>query len=141
TLNETNTYDDNIISHMLLTGDLRGRIVNPYYYFFSTADSAAIHLDLVMMTHGWRRYNWDNVLAGKIPTPRWQESNYLSLTGKLAGMSPGTISPDLQLTGILQTADSAKTIINVPVDRQGKVFTTGLVFFDNAKLYFNFNKK
>ena len=140
-LNESNTYDDNIVSHMLLTGDLRGQIVNPYYYFFSTSDSAVIHLDLVMLTHGWRRYNWEAVMAGKTPAPRFKESNYLSLSGKIAGMSAGSFSPDLQLTGILQTADSAKNFINLPVNRQGQVFTDGLVFFDNAKLYFNFNKK
>ena len=140
-LNESNTYDDNVVSHMLLTGDLRGQIVNPYYYFFSTSDSAAIHLDLVMLTHGWRRYNWDNVLAGKTTPPRFKESNYLSLSGKVAGISPGSFSQDLQLVGILQTADSAKNFLTLPVNRQGQVFTDGLVFFDNAKLYFNFNKK
>lgn len=140
-LNESNTYDDNIVSHLLLTGDLRGQIANPYYYFFSTSDSAAIHLDLVMLTHGWRRYNWEAVLAGKAPAPRFKESNYLSLSGKVAGMSAGSFSPDLQLVGILQTADSAKNFMNLPVNRQGQIFTDGLVFFDNAKLYFNFNKK
>lgn len=140
-LNQSNTLDDNIISRMLLTGDLRGKIVNPYDYFFSTSDSAAIYLDLVMLTHGWRRYNWDNVLAGKTALPKWNESNYLSLSGQIAGLLPGSISTDLQLTGILQTSDSARTFINLPVDRNGKVFTEGLVFYDKAKLFFNFNKK
>lgn len=140
-LNETNSFDDNIISHLLLTGDLRGKISNPYYYFFSNSDSAAIHLDLVMLTHGWRRYNWDNVLAGKVVQSRWKESNYLSLTGQIAGLQPGSYGSDLQLTGILQTSDSAKTFFNLPVDRKGAVFAEGLFFYDNAKLFFNFNKK
>jgi hypothetical protein len=140
-LHQLNSMDDNIISRLLLTGELRGKIVNPYYYFFSNNDSASIHLDLVMLTHGWRKYNWDDVLAGKTPPSRWKESNYLSLSGKIAGLQPGSFSPDLQLTGILQTADSAKNIISLPVDKNGKVFTEGLVFYDNAKLFFNFNKK
>ena len=140
-LNEGGTMDDNIISRMLLTGDLRGKIVNPYYYFFSNADSAAIHLDLVMMTHGWRRYNWANVLARKTAAPRLKEGNYLSLSGQITGMPPGSYAPGLQLVGILQTADSAKNFVALPVDRNGKVFTEGLVFYDKAKLFFNFNKK
>jgi hypothetical protein len=140
-LNESNPLDDNIISHLLLTGDLRGKIVNPYHYFFSNSDSAAIYLDLVMLTHGWRRYNWDNVLARKTVAPRWKENNYLTLSGQIAGLLPGSISTDLQLTGILQTADSATNFINLPVDRKGKVFTEGLIFYDKAKLFFNFNKK
>ena len=135
-LNESNTYDDNIVSNLLLTGDLRGKIVNPYYYFFSTSDSAAIHLDLVMLTHGWRRYNWDNVLAGKTAPPRWQESNYLSLIGKIAGMQQGSFSPDLKLTGILQTADSAKTLLELPVDRKGAVYTGRAGFLWPGKVVF-----
>lgn len=140
-LNTANNMDDNIISRMLLTGELRGKIVNPYYYFFSTGDSAAFHLDLVMLTHGWRRYDWDAVWAGKAPQPKWKESNYLSLSGQVTGMPPGSYAPGLQLTGILQMADSAKSIVVLPVDKSGKVFTDGLVFFDKARLFFNFNKK
>lgn len=140
-LNETNRMDDNIISRMLLTGELRGKIADPYYYFYSNDDSAAVYLDLVMLTHGWRRYNWENVLAGKVPVARLKESNYLSLRGQLAGLPPGSYSSDLQLVGILQTADSAKNIMSLPVDRKGNVFAEGLVFYDKAKLFFNFNKK
>jgi len=140
-LNESGKMDNNIISHMLLTGDLRGKISDPYYYFFSNSDSVGFHLDLVMLTHGWRRYNWENVLAGKTKAPRWKESNFLSLSGQITGLMPGSFSSDLQLTGILQTADSAKNFVHLPVDRNGKVFADGLVFYDNAKLFFNFNKK
>ncbi|HET7897024.1 MAG TPA: hypothetical protein VFL47_05130, partial [Flavisolibacter sp.] len=140
-LNETNRMDDNIISRMLLTGELRGKIADPYYYFFSTDDSAAVYLDLVMLTHGWRRYNWDNVFAARVPPQRYKESNYLSLSGQIAGMPPGSYSPDLQLMGFLQTSDSAKSFLSLPVDRKGTVFTDGLIFYDKAKLYFNFNKK
>jgi hypothetical protein len=140
-LNESNRMDDNIITRMLLTGDLRGKIADPYDYFYGTSDSASVYLDLVMMTHGWRRYNWENVLAGKTPPQKFKESDYLSLNGQLAGMLPGTYSADLQLVGILQTADSAKNFITLPVDKNGKVFADGLVFYDKAKLFFNFNKK
>ena len=51
-LNVPTPNEDNIVSHLLLTADLRGKVANPYYYFFSTADSASIYLDLVMMTNG-----------------------------------------------------------------------------------------
>lgn len=140
-LNERNKMEDNIVSHFLLTSELRGKIVNPYYYFFSNDDSVATKLDLVMMTHGWRRYNWDNVLAGRTTPPKWKEGNYLSMGGKVVGLPQGSVAPGLQLTGILQTADSAKNIVILPVDKNGNVFTDGLVFYDQAKLFFNFNKK
>ena len=58
---------DNIFSYMLLNSELKGHIENPKYYF--EADDAVhnAHLDLVMMTHGWRRYNINSILAGKKP--------------------------------------------------------------------------
>jgi hypothetical protein len=140
-LNESNRMDDNLVSRMLLTGDLRGKITDPYYYFFSNGDSVGFFLDLVMMTHGWRRYNWEQVWAGKTNPPKWKESNYLAMDGKVNGLPPGAFAADLQLTGIVQTADSAKSFVVLPVDRQGNVFTDGLVFYDKAKLFFNFNKK
>ena len=133
--------EDNIISHLLLTADLHGKIANPYYYFFSTADSAATYLDLVMLTNGWRRYNWDNVFTGKLPPATIKESNYLSINGKLIGMPAGHFSPDTKLNGILQTKDSAKNFISLPVDKKGEVQTDGLIFYDFAKLYFQFNDK
>lgn len=140
-LNASNNMDDNIISRMLLTGELRGKIVNPYYYFFNTGDSAAAYLDLVMLTHGWRRYNWEAVWAGIAPKAKFKEGNYLSMSGQVTGMPPGSYAPGLQLTGILQTADSAKSFVVLPVDRNGKVFSDGMLFYGNARLYFNFNKK
>jgi hypothetical protein len=45
-----------IITHFLLTGDLKGYVHNPSYYFSSKADSVINNLDLVMLTHGWRRF-------------------------------------------------------------------------------------
>lgn len=132
-------FDDNIVSRMLLTGDLRGKVNQPYYYFFSTSDSAAIHLDLVMLTNGWRRYNWENVMAGKTIPPKYLESNYLSITGQIAGN--GSYADGLQLNGLMQTADSNKTLLVLPIDKKGKVLSDGMLFYDSAKMYLKFNDK
>lgn len=58
---------DNIFSYMLLNSELKGHIDNPTYYFEADDALHNEHLDLVMMTHGWRRYSVDNILAGKKP--------------------------------------------------------------------------
>ena len=140
-LNVPGPNEDNIISHLLLTCDLRGKVANPYYYFFSTADSASVYLDLVMLTNGWRRYNWDSVFAGKAPPEKIKESNYLSIDGKLIGVQTGRFGPDTKLNGIIQTKDSAKNFVSLPVSRKGEVQTDGYIFYDFAKLFFQFNDK
>jgi hypothetical protein len=132
---------DNIVTRMLLTGDLRGKINNPYYYFFSTADSTSYYLDLVMLTHGWRRYQWDNVLSGKVPPATYRESNYLALSGKLVNAQGGSFEPNLMLNGFMKTMDSASTFVVFPVERTGNVLSDGLIFYDSVKLYLQFNDK
>jgi hypothetical protein len=129
---------DNIISRLLLTGDLRGKIENPYYYFFSTSDSASYYLDLVMLTHGWRRYNWDDVLAGRMPKKKFIESNYISLKGQLIGIEPARLPVNTMLNGILQTKDSNNMFLTLPIDRKGQAMQDGLIFFDDAQLFFQF---
>jgi len=136
-LTEASNLDDNIVTRLLLTGELRGRIVNPYQYFYKTTDSTAARLDLVMLTHGWRRYVWEDVWAGRSPAQRHTEGNYIRLGGQMLGLPPGSYGNGLQLNGILQTADSARQIITMPVDRKGQVNTDGLIFYGESKLYYN----
>ncbi|MDD4636078.1 MAG: hypothetical protein PHI48_00135 [Bacteroidales bacterium] len=48
-------------SEMLLSSDLKGFIETPGYYFNNPYDSICKQLDLLLLTHGWRGYNWDDV--------------------------------------------------------------------------------
>lgn len=131
---------DNIVSRMLLTGELKGKVYNPYYYFYSTSDSAKYHLDLVMLTNGWRKFNWNTIISGNIPAPKYIENDYLGFKGNIIAPK-GFAGNGLQLTGMMQTTDSARDIIVIPVDRDGNINTSGMVFFDSARLYLNFNDK
>ncbi len=58
---------DNIFTYMLLNSELKGHIENPKYYFEANDAKHNEHLDLVMLTHGWRRYNINSILAGHKP--------------------------------------------------------------------------
>ncbi len=53
-----------IFSSLLLTSDLSGSIFHPGYYFQNPASE---DLDLVMLTHGWRRFSWGEVLESDFP--------------------------------------------------------------------------
>ena len=51
-------YEDNVMTNMLLSSELKGYIHSPEFYF---ADTSPVHvqaLDLLMMVQGWTRYNW-----------------------------------------------------------------------------------
>jgi hypothetical protein len=57
----------NILSFLLLSSDLPGNIENPGYFFDTSNADRNMLLDLLMMTHGWRRFKWDDLLAGNFP--------------------------------------------------------------------------
>ena len=59
------SLEDNILSNLLLTSDLKGYIDNPAYYFNDTTPEVADHLDLVMMTHGWTRFDVSKLARGE----------------------------------------------------------------------------
>ncbi len=54
-----NANSENIRTYLLLNSDLRGKIKSPNY-FFTKGDEIKknAQLDLIMMTHGWRRFDW-----------------------------------------------------------------------------------
>ena len=72
---------DNIFSYMLLNSELKGHIENPKYYFEAEDDQRNEHLDLVMLTHGWRRYQVDALLSGKRPVRTKPFESEQSITG------------------------------------------------------------
>ncbi|WP_179334443.1 TonB-dependent receptor [Winogradskyella costae] len=58
-----NGSPENIKTWLLLNSDLRGEIKNPSSYFLESNDNKRQYLlDLVMLTNGWRRFTWQNLL-------------------------------------------------------------------------------
>ena len=75
---------DNIFSYMLLNSDLKGNIETPTYYFEGDDAQRNAHLDLVMLTHGWRRYNVNHILAGKKPAIKHAFEKEQFISGSVA---------------------------------------------------------
>lgn len=132
---------DNIVTATLLTGELRGIVYKPYYYFYSTSDSVGLHLDLVMLTNGWRRYNWNKVFTPDATPPLYVDNHFLSIEGNLIG-GASMYKNGLELAGFLKTANSeTPNLVILPVDRSGKVSQKDLFFYDTARLFLGYNDK
>jgi hypothetical protein len=131
--------DNNIITGLLLTGDLHGYVKDPYYYFMNESDSLMQQLDLVMLTHGWRRFKWEDLAQGKVPVIKYPLANYLSLNAEVLGVVSSRIAKDESLNVIFQDKDSATNMLTVPYLNNGKFSISGLIFYDTAKAYYQFN--
>jgi hypothetical protein len=56
------TQNEAIDSYLWLTSDLRGTIESPGYYLSGETPEVDEATDNLMLTHGWRRFTWQNVL-------------------------------------------------------------------------------
>lgn len=54
---------DDILSGLLMSAELKGKVHEPNFYFQPDEPKATPALDFVMMTHGWRKYQWADVMA------------------------------------------------------------------------------
>ena len=59
------TYQDNILTDLLLSSDVKGYIQDPMQYFTDDSRTTRTKLDLLMMVQGWRRYSWQQMAGVK----------------------------------------------------------------------------
>ena len=62
-------YDNNIFTDLLLTSDLKGYIHQPGYYFASPSPRKQTELDILLMVHGWRKYDMSQAISTAPFTP------------------------------------------------------------------------
>ncbi|MBE9585137.1 carboxypeptidase regulatory-like domain-containing protein [Mucilaginibacter sp. JRF] len=117
-LPEQEDNENSIQSQLLLTADLKGYVEKPGYYFNSKNAEAARHLDNLMMTQGYRRFVWKELLSGKPVTPQFKaeklatviSGKLLTLGGKpVAGGNVLLFSPAMPLTDTTTDADGRFT--------------------------------
>jgi len=133
--------ENTILTDLLLKGDIKGYVPNPAFYFTNNADmSLKSKLDLVMLTHGWRRYNWTDMMVNKMPVLKTPADNYLGVYGQVSKEALNKMEEDEQVNLIVKTVDSTNTFYSILPDKTGYLKQNGLVFFDSASIYFTINK-
>ena len=70
-----------LLSQLLLESDLKGFIENPGYFFVEPNKSKRYSLDLVMLTHGWRKFPWLEVLKKGALSNYWGPEKGISIKG------------------------------------------------------------
>ena len=135
---------DNIISHFLLSAELRGQIFNPAYYFSSNDDSVSQNLDLVMLTNGWRRINWDAITNGNLPAIQYpKDTAYLSLSGKIYGVLPSQLGVAPHIILIVsgnQQEKKGNQMLYVPIQKDGTFNDQSVFLFDTAHVFYQLSK-
>ena len=91
---------ENILSYLLLGSDLKGRIDSLSYYFSEPGPQVEEALDNLMLTQGWTRFRWEELMKNKQPYFEFlPETDGSIVNGKITDRRTGQAVP--QVTGYL----------------------------------------
>lgn len=120
--------NENILTNLLLTSDIKGRVHNPAYYFDENNPEAAAHLDLVMQTNGWRRFVWNELLAGKFSDLSYSRVGGISVSGSVIGEN-NQVFPNSKV--VLSVPDKFNFNFETTTDYEGR-FTFPAFEYDDT---------
>ncbi|MEP3836466.1 MAG: hypothetical protein ABJM36_02410 [Algibacter sp.] len=91
---------ENIKTYLLLNSDIRGSIENPGYFFQKENDIKRRYLlDVLMLTHGWRRFTWHDLLYKHQEKKRYTPEKGIFISGSTRSLN-GTKQPIQSTTRI-----------------------------------------
>ncbi len=124
------TPSQTIESNLLLTSDLKGYIENPTYYFEENDPLRLKHLDLVMMTHGWRKFRWEALMNQEFPEVTHLIEKGLNLKGRLVDKFNGKPIPKGTVT-YFDKSFVPPIIEKVKTDEEGVWEINNVLAYDN----------
>lgn len=123
-------YDNNIFTDLLLTSDLKGYIHQPGYYFASPSPRKQTELDVLLMVHGWRKYDMSQAISTAPFTPLQLPEAQLVLNGQVKSTILKNKLKDIALSVIVKKDDQFITGGTV-TDKNGR-FTIPVEDFEGT---------
>ena len=110
----------NIESYLWLSSDLKGTIENPAYYFSDAGATDREAMDNLMLTHGWSRFKWEDILEQEpVVYSILPEYNGHFINGKVTHKTTGAPAPGI--TTYLASPGKIINLYNAESDTQGLV--------------------
>jgi hypothetical protein len=123
----------NIEKYLLLTSELKGNVESPEYYISSeksTEKSQAV--DNLMLTHGWSRFKWENVLQGNSNFQYLPEIRSNVITGYVTNTT--TEAPAPSIVTYLASPDKNIRLYLSRSDSAGRVEFETVNFYDTKDI-------
>lgn len=128
-------YDSNIVTHLLFESDLKGHVENPGQYFKNQSRIMKYNLDLIMMTNGWRRFNWEKLNRRDFDTiKKFSFPDGFNISGIAKGTKNELLS-NKSLHMIVESYDEERLYVT-KTKRDGSFTFENVAYEGNAKVKF-----
>ncbi|TSD63433.1 TonB-dependent receptor [Inquilinus sp. KBS0705] len=125
-------FDENmersILSDLLLTSDVKGYVEQPGYYFVNNTADTRSNLDVLMLTQGYRRFVWSDMMDSKPATIAYQPENALQIKGAML-TNDGKPVANEKITLLANNGQSLTAV----TDAGGKFIFKDLGFDNNTR--------
>ncbi len=104
---------DHLLSYMLLSSEVHGKIEEPIYYFDSTETDRFAAMDNLLLTQGWRRYNWKEL--NRSPNRRNSPERVTRISGRIKRKYGKTLPSKVRLVEL----NEGRRIIELETNADG----------------------
>lgn len=133
---ENNTdYNSSICSYFLMESDIKGKVNNPVYYFDASNSERFEHLDLLLLTQGWRDFIWKKIPALD-ENPAYKAEKGISISGKVKKLLSEAPKENSSVQLVLMTKNDLK-ILDETTDANGKFKFENLLFYGKTTMLLN----
>jgi hypothetical protein len=127
-----------LFDYLWLSSDLKGTVESPEYYFSSNDSTVARAADNLMLTHGWRRFTWNDVMRKPVAFDYLPEVRGHIVRGTVKQFN-GQPAP-----GVLAYLGSPQGFVRVygsRADRKGDIQFEVKDFYGTKKVYVQTNQR
>lgn len=121
--------ENTILSNLLLTSDLKGAVEQPNYYFANADNDTRSNLDVLMLTQGYRRFEWKQLLNNdKMDVVYKAEGGF-----DLAGQVKTTLGQPVEGGTVTLMPQNGGAVLTETTNSEGKFAFRDIAYMDKTQ--------
>lgn len=121
--------ESNILTSLLLTGDLTGYVEQPNYYFLHNDIETKIKLDHLLLTQGWRKINWSDVNNPQAIVTKFPAEKAMKISGVVTNNGKPVVNGKVSL----MSSSSGIFATDTQTDASGRFTFNEIAFNEGTK--------
>lgn len=107
----SNSFTTSLLAEVLLSSGLKGHVENPNYYFENQDSFRIADLDNLMLTQGWRKYNWPEILKSDQQKLKYSNENGFTIQGVVRNWKDHKSNQEKQVELVSDNSDFSDIVV------------------------------